>query len=160
VANMKFHGFEEAAPLPVAYFSLGQVKRDSQVLFVRAGSRTKSIEKIVREIVASVDPAQPVFDVRTMQERVEETWTAHRLLTFLLGIFSLLALALATVGLYGVIAYTALRRLREIGVRIALGAQRADIRALILGHGLRLLGAGLLIGAAGALAGSRLLRSF
>ena len=160
VANMKFHGFEETAPLPVAYFSLGQVKRDSQVLFVRAGSRAKSLEKNVREIVASVDPSQPVFDLRTMQERVEETWTAHRLLTFLLGIFSLLALALATVGLYGVIAYTALRRLREIGVRIALGAQRADIRALILGHGLRLLGAGLLIGAAGALAGSRLLRSF
>jgi putative ABC transport system permease protein len=160
VANMKFHGFEETAPLPVAYFSLGQVKRDSQVLFVRAGSRAKSLEKNVREIVASVDPSQPVFDVRTMQERVEETWTAHRLLTFLLGIFSLLALALATVGLYGVIAYTALRRLREIGVRIALGAQRADIRALILGHGLRLLGAGLLIGAAGALACSRLLRSF
>jgi ABC-type antimicrobial peptide transport system permease subunit len=91
---------------------------------------------------------------------VEETWTAHRLLTFLLGIFSLLALALATIGLYGVIAYTALRRLREIGVRFALGAQRADIRALILWHGLRLLGAGLLVGAAGALACSRLLRNF
>ena len=160
VANMKFHGFEEKAPLPVAYFSLGQVKRDSQVLFVRTGSRANSLDKNVREIVASVDPAQPVFDVRTMQERVEETWTAHRLLTFLLGIFSLLALALATIGLYGVIAYTALRRLREIGVRFALGAQRADIRSLILGHGFRLLGAGLLIGAGGALACSRLLRSF
>jgi ABC-type antimicrobial peptide transport system permease subunit len=156
---MKFRGFEETMPLPVAYFSLGQVKRDSQVLFVRAGSRAKSLEKSVQEIVAAVDPAQPVFDTRTMEERVEETWTAQRLLSFLLTIFALLALALATVGLYGVIAYTALRRLREIGVRFALGAQRADIRGLILGHGLRLLGLGLAIGAAGALAGSRLLRS-
>ena len=160
VANMKFRGFDETAPLPVAYFSLGQVKRDSQVLFVRAGARAKSLEKNIREIVAAVDPAQPVFDVRTMQERVEETWVAPRLLTFLLGIFSLLALALATIGLYGVIAYTAARRLREIGVRFALGARRAHIRTLILGHGLRLLGLGLAIGAAGALASSRLLRSF
>ncbi|HEX4666943.1 MAG TPA: ABC transporter permease [Chthoniobacterales bacterium] len=160
VANMKFRGFEERAPLPVAYFSLGQVKRDSQVLFVRAGARAQSLEKTVHEIVAAVDPAQPIFDVRTMQERVEETWAAQRLLSFLLGIFSLLALALATVGLYGVIAYTALRRLREIALRFALGAQRADIRALVLGHGLRLLGAGLAIGAVGVLASSRLLRSF
>lgn len=159
VANMKFRGFEETAPLPVAYFSLGQVKRDSQVLFVRAGSQAKLLEKTVRAIVASIDPAQPVFDVRTMQERVEETWATHRLLSLLLGVFALLALALATVGLYGVIAGTALRRLREIGLRFALGAQRADIRALIVGHGLRLLGLGLAIGAAGALVSSRVLRS-
>jgi putative ABC transport system permease protein len=159
-ANMKFHGFEESAPLPVAFFSLDQVKRTTQVLFVRAGSRAQSLGKNVREIVAAVDPSQPVFDVRTMQQRVEETWTAHRLLTFLLGIFSLLALVLATIGLYGVIAYAALGRLREIGVRFALGAQRADIRSLIVGHGLRLLGAGLLIGTTGAVAFSRLLRSF
>ena len=159
VANMKFRGFEETAPLPVAYFSLGQVKRDSQVLFVRAGSQGKSLEKTVHAIVASIDPAQPVFDVRTMQERVEETWATHRLLSLLLGVFALLALALATVGLYGVIAGTALRRLREIGLRFALGAQRADIRALIVGHGLRLLGLGLAIGAAGALVSSRVLRS-
>jgi putative ABC transport system permease protein len=160
VANMKFHGFEQTAPLPVAYFSLGQVKRDSQVLFVRAGSRAQSLDKTVRQMVAAVDPAQPVFDIRTMEERVEETWATHRLLSFLLTIFALLALLLATVGLYGVIAYTALRRLREIGVRFALGAQRADIFGLILRHGLRLLGLGLVIGAAGAFASSRLLQSF
>ena len=160
VANMKFHGFGQPAPLPVAFFSLDQVKRTTQVLLVRAGSRAKSLEKPIRDIVAAVDPAQPVFDVRMMQDRVEETWAAHRLLTFLLGVFSLLALVLATIGLYGVIAYNALGRVREIGVRFALGAQRADICALILGHGLRLLVAGLLIGAAGAIAGSRLLGSF
>jgi hypothetical protein len=86
----------------------------------------------VREIVASIDPAQPVFDVRLMEERVEETWMMHRLLAFLLTIFALLALGLATIGLYGVIAYTSLRRLREIGVRLALGAQRFQIQNLIL----------------------------
>ncbi len=159
VARMKFNGFDDAAPLPVACFSLDQVKRTNQVLFVRAGSRAKALEKTVREVVSSVDPAQPVFDVRTMQERVEETWATHRLLTFLLTIFALLALGLATVGLYGVIAYTSLRRLREIGVRIALGAQRLQIQNLILSHGMKLLAVGVVFGIAGALAVSHLLRS-
>jgi predicted permease len=158
-ARMKFHGFDDAAPLPNAYFSLDQVKRTTQVLFVRAGSQAKSLQKTVREIVASVDPAQPVFDVRMMQERVEETWATHRLLTFLLTTFALLALLLATVGLYGVIAYTSLRRLREIGVRIALGAQRFQIQNLILSHGAKLLALGVALGIGGAFAVSQLLRS-
>ena len=159
VANLKFHGFDDTAPLPVAYFSLNQIKRTSQVLFVRAGSRAHSLEKTIREIVASVDPAQPVFDVRTMEERVQETWATHRLLSFLLTTFALLALGLATIGLYGVIAYTSLRRLREIGVRIALGAQRFQIQKLILSHGVRLLVFGVVLGVAGAVVVSRLLRS-
>ena len=94
-----------------------------------------------------------------MQERVEETWATHRLLTFLLTIFALLALGLGNGGLYGVIAYTSLRRLREIGVRIALGAQRFQIQNLILSHGMKLLTIGVLLGIAGAIATSRLLRS-
>jgi len=113
----------------------------------------------VREIVASVDPAQPVFDVRTMQARVEETWATHRLVSSLLAIFALLALGLATVGLYGVIAYTSLGRMREIGVRLALGAQRFQIRNLILSHGMKLFAAGVVLGLGGAIAFSQLLRS-
>jgi len=159
VARMKFHGFDQVAPLPNAYFSLNQVKRTTQVLFVRAGSRAKSLEKTIREIVASIDPAQPVFDVRLMEERVEETWMMHRLVAFLLTIFALLALGLATIGLYGVIAYSSLRRLREIGVRLALGAQRFQIQNLILSHGVKLLGAGLILGVACAFAVSHWLRS-
>ena len=159
VARMKFHGFDDPAPLPVAYFSLDQVKRTTLVLFVRAGSRAESLEKSVREMVAAVDPAQPVFDVRTMQERVEETWATHKLLTFLLTVFAVLALGLATVGLYGVIAYTSLRRLREIGVRLALGAQRFQIQNLILSHGMKLLAVGVTLGIVGAIAVSHLLRS-
>jgi ABC-type antimicrobial peptide transport system permease subunit len=159
VGRMKFHGFDNSAPLPNAYFSLDQVKRTSQVLFVRAGSHAGALGKSVRDIVAAIDPAQPVFDVRTMQERVEATWAAHRLLAFLLGIFSLLALGLATIGLFGVISYTSFRRLREIGVRIALGAQRFQIRNLMLVHGIKLLALGVALGLAGAVAVSRLLRS-
>jgi len=159
VGRMKFRGFDDPSSLPVAYFSLDQVKRTNLVLFVRAGSRVGSLEKSVRQAVTSVDPTQPVFDLRTMQERVEETWSSHRLLSFLLGIFALLALGLATIGLYGVIAYTSLRRLREIGVRIALGAQRFHIQNLILSHGMKLLSVGMILGIAGAIGCSRLLRS-
>jgi ABC-type antimicrobial peptide transport system permease subunit len=101
-----------------------------------------------------------VFDIRTMEERVAETWATHRLLTFLLAIFAGLALLLAAVGLYGVLSYSAFRRLREIAVRLALGARPAHIRGLILGHGLRLFGVGISIGALAVVACAGLIRSF
>ena len=100
------------------------------------------------------------MDVRTMEERVAETWATHRLLSFLLAIFAGLALLLAAVGLYGVLAYTALRRLREMAVRIAFGARPADIRGLIFGHGFRLFGFGIAVGALGVAASAHLIRSF
>ena len=157
VARMKVHGFDEMES-PLVYFSQAQVKRTSLVLFVRAGGTIKSLEKPVREIVSSIDPAQPVFEVRTMLDRVQETWATQRLLTFLLLIFAGLALVLATIGLYGVLAYTATKRLREIGVRLALGAQPSQIRSLILGHGMGLLAIGGGIGLVSAIALSRVLQ--
>jgi ABC-type antimicrobial peptide transport system permease subunit len=95
-----------------------------------------------------------------MEERVAETWATHRLLTFLLTIFAGLALLLAAVGLYGVLAYSAFRRLREIAVRLALGARPAHIRGLVMGHGLRLFGVGIGLGALGVLASASVIRSF
>jgi putative ABC transport system permease protein len=160
VPRMRTQGFDERAAAPLVYFPLAQIQRQSLVLLVRAGGSLRSLEKSVRDIVTSLDPAQPVFDVRPMRERVAETWSTQRLLSFLFAVFAGLALALASIGLYGVISYTALRRLREIGVRLALGAQRGDIRALILGQGMRLLLVGLILGIVGALGCSRLLRSF
>ena len=81
--------------------------------------------------MASIDPTQPVFDVRPMKDRLGETWTSQRLLAFLFAVFAGLALGFATIGLYGVIAYTSLRRRREIGVRLAVGAQGGHIRTFI-----------------------------
>jgi ABC-type antimicrobial peptide transport system permease subunit len=101
-----------------------------------------------------------VYDFRTMEERVAETWSTHRLLSFLLAIFAGLALLLAAVGLYGVLAYTALRRFREIAVRIALGARPANIRGLVLGHGFRLFGLGTILGSLGVISSAHLIRSF
>ncbi len=158
-ARIKYNGYLDPEPMPVVFFPQPQVERTTFMLLVR-GTHIHSLERSIREIVTSIDPAQPVYAVRPMMERVSETWSTQRLLTFLLTVFAGLALALATIGLYGVIAYTAVRRLREIGVRLALGAQRSDIRGLIVGHGIRLLVIGLMLGLTAALASSKLLQSF
>jgi putative ABC transport system permease protein len=159
VARMRFHAIAEMAPLPVIYCSLAQAQRTSFALFVRASAGLTSLEKPIRDIVSSIDPAQPVFDVRTMRDRLQETWSTQRLLTFLLSVFAGLALLLATIGLYGLLAYTTLKRVREFGVRLALGARPGQIRTLIFSHGMQLLIVGCVIGLLSALSLSRLLES-
>jgi putative ABC transport system permease protein len=159
VPHLKVYGFEETVVLPQAYLPAKQISTTGLVVLLRTTLAPKSLEKPVRDIVASLDPAQPAFDFKTMRERVEETWATPRLMSFLLACFATLALTLAIVGLYGVMAYNALRRMREIGVRLALGAMPAQIRLMMLGQGMRLLIAGLVIGFVGAVAMSRLIRS-
>ena len=159
VGRTRFHAFDETAPVPVIYCSLAQAYRTGLNLFVRAGLGAKTLDKPVRDIVRSIDPSQPVYDVRLMQDRVEDTWGTQRLLTFLFSVFAGLALVLAMIGLYGLLAYTTLKRVREIGVRMALGARPAQIRALVLSHGMRLLSIGLGIGLLAAVALSRVLQS-
>ncbi|HVF70377.1 MAG TPA: ABC transporter permease [Chthoniobacterales bacterium] len=159
VPHLKVYGFEETTVLPQAYLPMKQQPSTALVVLLRTSLSPKSLEKPVREIVASLDPAQPAFDFKTMRERVEETWATPRLMSFLLVCFAVLALTLAIVGLYGVMAYNGLRRMREIGVRLALGAMPAQIRRMMLGQGLRLLGVGLVLGFAGSVALSRVIRS-
>jgi putative ABC transport system permease protein len=159
VPHLKVYGFEEATTLPQAYLPMAQVPQTGLVVLLRTALTPKSFEKPVRDIVASLDRAQPAFEFKTMQERVEETWATPRLMSFLLVCFAILALTLAAVGLYGVMAYHGLHRIREIGVRLALGALPSQIRAMILARGMRLLASGLLLGFVGAFAVSRVLRS-
>ncbi|MDP9187527.1 MAG: ABC transporter permease, partial [Verrucomicrobiota bacterium] len=159
VARMRFHAIDEMAPLPVIYCSLGQAQRTSLTLFVRSTMASAALERAVRDAVTSIDSSMPVFDARPMSDRVRETWGAQRLLSFLFSVFAGLALVLATIGLYGLLAYTTLKRVPEIGIRLALGARPAQIRALILWHGLQLLLIGSVIGLVAALALSRALQS-
>ncbi|PYJ08049.1 MAG: permease [Verrucomicrobia bacterium] len=159
VPHLKVYGFDETTVLPQAYLPITQMPQTGLVVLLRTTLSPKSLEKPVRDIVASLDAAQPAFEFKTMQERVEETWATPRLMSFLLVCFALLALTLAVVGLYGVMAFNGLRRMREIGVRLALGAMPAQIRAMMLREGMRLLGGGLILGFAGAFALSRLIRS-
>ncbi|HEX4631682.1 MAG TPA: ABC transporter permease [Chthoniobacterales bacterium] len=159
VPHLKVYGFEETVVLPQAYLPAKQISANGMVVLVRTSLAPKSLEKPVRDIVASLDPSQPAFDFKTMRERVEETWATPRLMSFLLACFATLALTLAIVGLYGVMAYNGLRRTREIGVRLALGAMPAQIRMMMLGQGMRLLIVGLVIGFVGAVAMSKVIRS-
>jgi putative ABC transport system permease protein len=159
VPHLKVHGFDEVTVLPQGYLPIAQEPQTGLVALLRTSLSPKSFEKPVRDIVASLDPAQPAFEFKTMQERVEETWATPRLMSFLLVCFAGLALTLAVVGLYGVMAFNGVRRMREIGVRLALGAMPGQIRAMMLGQGMRLLGGGLLLGFGGAFALSRVIRS-
>jgi putative ABC transport system permease protein len=156
---MRFHPIEEKVQFPAIFCSMAQAYRAGFGLFVRASAGAASLEKSIRDAVSSIDPAQPVFDVRLMQDRVEDTWGTQRLLSFLFSIFAGLALALASIGLYGVLTYTTLKRLREIGIRLALGARPSQIRALVVSKGMQLLLIGSCIGLVAALAISRALQS-
>ena len=159
VARMRFHPIDEMAPIPVIYCPMAQAQRTSLGIFVRSTMGAASLTKAIHDASASIDPNQPVFDARPMLDRVQETWGTHRLLSFLFSVFAGLALVLATIGLYGLLAYTTLKRVREIGIRLALGARPAQIRTLILSHGLQLLLIGSAIGLVAAVALSRALQT-
>ncbi|HJT79565.1 MAG TPA: ABC transporter permease, partial [Chthoniobacterales bacterium] len=159
VGRMRFRGSDETRDPGVAFFPHAQLERRNLVLLVRTAIPAPVLQKTIAEIVASIDPGQPVHDVKSMSDRVTATWATQRLLTFLLSIFAGLALLLATVGLYGVLSYNALRRLREIALRLALGAQPGQIRGLIFSHGARLLALGCVIGLVGAGLSAYALRS-
>jgi putative ABC transport system permease protein len=159
VARMRFHAVDEMAPLPVIYCSLGQAQRTGLTLFVRSTLASAALERAIRDAVSAVDSSLPVFDARAMTDRVHDTWGAQRLLSFLFSAFAALALLLASIGLYGLLAYTTLKRVPEIGIRLALGARPAQVRALILSHGMQLLLIGSVIGLIAAFALSRVLQT-
>ena len=107
-----------------------------------------------------LEPSALVDNIATMDQRIEESVNPRKLNLFLFGLFSGLALVLATIGLYGVVAYSVGQRTQEFGIRMALGAQRSDVVRLVLTQGLKLALAGTAIGIAVALALSRVLRQF
>jgi putative ABC transport system permease protein len=126
---------------------------------VRTPSQPARIAPALRAELFSVDKNQPIHFLETMKTRVDASLATPRFQAQLLGTFSALALALAALGIYGVIGYTVVLRTRELGVRIAVGAQRADILKLILRQSLALAAVGIVLGAAGAAAVTRVLRS-
>jgi predicted permease len=129
-------------------------------LVVRSSLPTPALIPALRDAVAASAPDQPLYDIRTMEEVEAESMASRRLPILLLGAFAGLALLLASVGIYGVISYMVMQRVREIGIRMALGADRRQVFGMIVVQGLRMAAAGLAIGAVAALALTRMLPSF
>jgi putative ABC transport system permease protein len=111
----------------------------------------------IRSELAAIDPDLPLYGIRTLQDIVDDSVARPRFNSALLGLFAGLAMLLAVIGVYGLISYSVAQRLREIGVRIALGASRSDIMQLVLRQGLAPVVAGVLFGLGLALASTRLL---
>jgi putative ABC transport system permease protein len=149
----------DQAPTPTVYYVHGHLAYDRMVLVVRAAANPLSLVEPIRRIVRSIDPAQPIADVHTMDEILSDTYSRQRFSLLLLSGFSIASLMLAAIGIYGVLAYSVSERTREIGVRVALGAETGSIISLVLGSGARLIACGLSAGIAGALALSGLLRT-
>ncbi len=146
------------APDPIYYLPYRQLPWGAPSVVVRTALPPLAIESSVRQVVASLDKEVPVYEVQTLEGIASSAIAPPRFLTYLLGGFAVIGLLLAAVGLYGVLAYSVLRRTREIGTRIALGADRRMILSMFLLRAMKLVIVGIALGLPGALAGERLLR--
>jgi predicted permease len=144
--------------LPYNHFRFGQWI-DDVTLVVKTHVAPTSVTAALRDTVRSVDADQPLYQVLTMEEVIGGSVAARRLNLMLLGTFALIALVLATAGLYGVISYLVAQRTREIGIRVALGARTRDVVWLVMRQGGRLTAVGIAVGIAGALGLSRIMES-
>ncbi len=157
--DVRQHGIERE-PLPEMFYPYG--RRDAppnMSLVVRAVGNPGALAGAMRAQVVATDKDQPVYSVRTMEQVFAENAAARRFQMTLFGVFAGVALALAAVGIYGVMSYSVSQRGHEIGIRMALGARTADVLRMVVQQGLALVLVGVAVGIAGALALTRLLRS-
>jgi putative ABC transport system permease protein len=147
------------APRAEAWLRQEQSDEGGNSLYVvaRFGGASGPLVKALGEAVRAIDPEQAIADVKTMADRAGSSVTRERFSAFLLALFASLALTLAVIGVYAVMAYTVAQRTREIGVRMALGAAGRDVLKLVFSRGFRLIGTGLAIGLFASLIASRVL---
>jgi putative ABC transport system permease protein len=158
VANTRDVHLREA-PRPQVYLPLLRNTEGSLHLFIRTSADPLALADELRKTVWAIDKEQPVSQVRSMTEVIAQSVAEPRFRTLLLGAFAAAGLTLTLVGIYGVVSYMAGQRTREIGIRVALGAQRSSVLRLVLGEGVRLAGAGAAAGVLGALALTRLAKN-
>ncbi|HKS10236.1 MAG TPA: ABC transporter permease [Pyrinomonadaceae bacterium] len=139
------------------YVPSAQMPMNSVTLFVRTNADPLSLVPAVRSQVLTIDKNQPIYNVKTLDQRVSDATAVSRSMTVLFSAFALLALVLGLVGIYGIVSYAVTQRTQEIGIRMAVGAQARDILQLIVRHGLVLVLTGVALGVAGAFAVTRFL---
>lgn len=165
VGDARYHDLRKAAwdtaYLPFRqFFPLGARTLAERTLLVRTTGEPKTLIAAVRREVQALDKDLPIYDAKTFSERINELLIQEHLIATLSSFFGILALLLASIGLYGTMAYTVTRRTGEIGIRIALGAQPKDVLWMVLRETILLVLIGVAIGVPAALAMSRLVSSF
>ena len=168
VGDIKLTGLDTASSDSTIYLPMSQTsvapsedwRPFSMQLAVRTTSQPASLTSAVAAAIHSTDPTQPVVDVMTMDDLIATSLSQRRFSMFLLAAFAILALLLAAVGIYSVLSFAVRRRVREIGIRVALGAETKDILRLVVTEGMKPALLGLALGVAGALALGRVVASF
>jgi putative ABC transport system permease protein len=158
VADVKQYGLDTPSTLQL-YLPHQQSPSQQMVLVVRTKGDPLSQVAAVRNEVWAVDKDQPVYNIRTMEQLMSKSVAQRRFNMLLLGIFAAVAMALAAIGLYGVMAYAVTQRTHEIGIRMALGAQARDVLKMVVGQGMILTLAGVGIGLVAAFALTRVISS-
>jgi predicted permease len=157
VAQTGTYTFVGEPPSPFLYLPLAQNERSMLALFMDTSADAASLGTALRQVVHSLDSNQPIFNLRTMFDLYRQRAGVTRMIMEIVGTMGMVGLSLALIGLYGLVAYSVARRTHEIGVRMAIGARRADDLRMVLQQGLKLSVLGILIGGAMSVAATRLL---
>jgi putative ABC transport system permease protein len=158
VGDVRHEGLDKEIT-PEVYESYLQQGPGSMTMVIRTSIDPSSVATAIRGEVRQVDRNVPIYEVQTMSQRLSTSVSPRRFNLFLLGLFAALALALAALGIYGVISYAVTQRTHEIGIRLALGAKGSDVFRLLVGHGMFLVGIGVTLGLIGAWALTRVMSS-
>ena len=158
VRDAKYDSVRDAVP-PTMYVPYTQQRTSGVVFHVRTAGEPAGMIGAIREAVRQVDSNLPLFNMTTQAEQVEKRLGQERVFAQAYALFGALALLLASIGLFGLMSYSIARRTNEIGIRMALGAQRQDVLRLVMGESMTLVAAGVVIGLLAALAASRLVAS-
>jgi len=159
VRRVKMEGLSTDSNRVQSYYPFLQNPSGSMSIVLRTAGDPASLANVVRQQVLAIDPDQPIYSVQTMGQIWTDSIAPDRLYLMLLGTFAAVALVLAGVGIYGVMAYSVTQRTHEIGIRMALGARPGDVLGMVIRQGMTLAAAGLAIGLGGALLATRAMSS-